>query len=82
MNYPALCAARGGPAYASGKAISQASPWSRQSKRTSPLSWPIIFSIMRVPNPRCVGGVAVGPPDSIQRKLSLSSAVTVQEIST
>jgi hypothetical protein len=36
---------------------------------------------MRVPNPRCVGGVAVGPPDSIQRKLSLRFAVTVlQEI--
>ena len=34
-----------GPAYANGKSISHVSPWSRQSKRTSPLSWPIIFSI-------------------------------------
>ena len=33
-------------------------------------------------DPRCVGGVAVGPPDSIQRKLSLPSAVRDQEIST
>jgi hypothetical protein len=33
--------------------------------------WPIIFSIMRVPNPRCVGGVTVGPPDS-----TLHSVVT------
>src|ERR1700753_1070970 len=57
-----------------GNAISHASPWSRQSKRTSPLSWPaIMFSTMRVPNPRCVGGVTVGPPDSIQRKLSRPS---------
>jgi hypothetical protein len=46
----------GCPAYASGKTISHMSPWSRQ-KRTSPLSWPIIFSKMRVPNPRCVGAV-------------------------
>ena len=60
--------------YASGNAISQVSPLARQSKRTSPLSWLIIFSIMRVPNPRCVGGVTVGPPDSTQRKLSLPSA--------
>jgi hypothetical protein len=29
-----------------------------------------MFSIIRVPNPRCVGGVVVGPPDSVQRKLS------------
>ena len=64
----------GCPAYESGKAISHVSPWPRQSKRISPLSWPIIFSIMRVPNPRCVAGVAVGPPASIQRKLSLPSA--------
>jgi hypothetical protein len=33
----------GGPAYASGTAISHVSPWSRQSKRTSPLSWPTIM---------------------------------------
>jgi hypothetical protein len=26
----------------------------------------IMFSIMRVPNPRCVGGVTAGPPNSIQ----------------
>lgn len=25
---------------------------------------------MHLPNPRCVGGVTDGPPDSIQRKLS------------
>jgi len=58
------------------------SPWSRQSKRSSPLSWPIIFSITRVPKPRCVGGVAAGPPDSIQRKLSCPSAVRDHEMST
>ena len=29
-----------------------------------------MFSRMRVPNPRCLGGAAAGPPDSIQRKLS------------
>src|SRR3954468_7457917 len=68
--------------YASGKVISHVSPWSRQSKRTSPLSWPIIFSMTRVPNPRCVGGVGVGPPDSIQRKLSLPSAGRDHKIST
>jgi hypothetical protein len=33
---------------------------------------------MRVPNPRCVGGVGVGPPDSVQRKLSRPSAVRMR----
>ena len=28
-----------------------------------------MFSTMRVPNPRCVGAVTVGPPNSNQRKL-------------
>jgi hypothetical protein len=68
--------------YASGRAISHVSPWSRQSKCTAPLSWPIIFSVMRVPNPRCVGGLTVGPPASIQHKLSRPSAVWDQAIST
>jgi hypothetical protein len=68
--------------HASGKAISQVSPLVRQSKLTSPLSWPIMFSMMRVPNPRRVGGVTVGPPDSTQRKLSLPSAVRDHAIST
>jgi hypothetical protein len=69
--------------HASSRVISQVSPWSRQSKRTSPLSWPaIMFSITRVPNPRCVGGVTVGPPNSIQRKTSRPSAVHDQAIST
>jgi hypothetical protein len=33
-----------------------------------------MFSIMRVPKPRCVGGVTGGPSGSIQRKLSRPSA--------
>ena len=33
-----------------------------------------------MPNPRCVGGVTVGPPNSIQRKLSRPSAVRDQTI--
>ena len=31
--------------------------------------------MMLVPNPLRVGGVTIGPPDSIQRKLSLPSAI-------
>src|SRR6185312_4631987 len=69
--------------YAIGRVISHASPQSRQSNRTSPLSWPtIMFSMTLVPNPRRVGGVMVGPPNSIQRKLSRPSAVHDQVIST
>jgi hypothetical protein len=69
--------------YASGRVILHASPRSRQSKRTSPLSWPaIMFSIMLLPNPRRVGGVTGGPPDSIQLKLSRSSVVRDQVVST
>ena len=30
-----------------------------------------MFSITRVPNPRCVGVVTVGPPDSVQRNVRL-----------
>jgi hypothetical protein len=41
-----------------------------------------MFSIMRVPNPRCVGGVMIGPPDSVQRKLSRPSVVRDHAIST
>ena len=33
-------------------------------------------------NPRCVGGAMVGPPDSVQRKLSRPPAVRDQAIST
>jgi len=41
-----------------------------------------MFSMTLVPNPRRVGGVTVGPPNSIQRKLSRPSAVRDQAIST
>jgi hypothetical protein len=60
-----------------------ASPWSRQSECTSPLSWPATMSsITRVPNPRRMCGVTVGPPHSIQRKLTRPSAVRDHVIST
>jgi hypothetical protein len=42
---------------------------------------PLFGSTTRVPNPRREGGVTIGPPASIQRKLSLS-AVQDQAIST
>jgi hypothetical protein len=78
---PATCVAA--VPYASGKAISHVRPWACQSRRTSPPSWPtIMFSIMLLPKPRCVGGVTGGPPDSIQRKLSPPSVVRDQVIST
>jgi hypothetical protein len=64
-------------------AISHVSPLSPQSKRAIPPSWPpMMFSIMRVPHPRCVGGTMVGPPDSVQRKLNCPSAVEDHTIST
>jgi hypothetical protein len=76
-------APEGRQVYASNRAISQVSPGARQSKRTLPPSWPpIMFSTMRVPHPRCVGGAMVGPPDSVQRKLSCPPAVRDHAIST
>jgi len=68
--------------HASGKLISHVSPWSRQSNRASPLSWPINIFHNACAEPAVRGRVTVGPPDSIQRKLSLRSAVRDHAIST
>jgi hypothetical protein len=56
------------------RVISQTRPSACQSKRALPFSWPIISSIIRVPNPRCVGFFTAGPPVSLQWRASCPSA--------
>jgi hypothetical protein len=65
-----------------GMAISHASPSARQSKRISPFIFRIMPSITRVPKPRRVGGVAGGPPASIQRSTTLPSIARDHSTST
>jgi hypothetical protein len=51
----------------SGRAISHVRPSARQSSRTSPPTRPrTMASITWLPKPLCVGGLAGGPPTSVQ----------------
>jgi hypothetical protein len=56
------------------RVISQTRPSARQSKCVFPDRWAIICSIIRPPNPVCVGSRTFGPLDSVQRRCNCPSA--------